>query len=142
MESLQDQLQLAERREKRYSSLEESATGIEDRMKYRKLKNRFSDQADELNDLIEKENNKVMRDNKSICKLIEIGEVKEAITHALKTNNLLELNELIHDNSEAYKVRIKDLKSWFPNGSKVIEKRLSYDRKRIRKITGRAKYCK
>jgi hypothetical protein len=67
-----------------------------------------------------------MRDNKSICKLIEIGEVKEAITHALKTTNLLELNELIHDNSEAYKVRIKDLKSWFPNGSKVIEKRLGY----------------
>ncbi len=55
MKSLEEKLQLAERREKRYSLLEESATSIENRLKYRKLKNKYSDQADRLHDLISKE---------------------------------------------------------------------------------------
>jgi hypothetical protein len=64
--------------------------------------------------------------NKNICKLIEIGEVQTALEQALQVHSLVELSEMIHNNSEAYKVRINDLKGWFPNGSKVIEKRLEY----------------
>ena len=52
MKTLQEKLQLAERRERRYSLLEEGAASIEDRLKYRKLKNKYSDQADRLHHLI------------------------------------------------------------------------------------------
>lgn len=68
-----------------------------------------------------------MRDtNKDICNLIEVGQVEIALEQALRINNLIGLSYMIQVNSEAYKVRIKDLKTWFSNGSKIIEQRLGY----------------
>ncbi len=46
--TLQEQLKSAERNEKRYEALEQNATNVEDRVKYRKLKNKYSDLADSI----------------------------------------------------------------------------------------------
>jgi len=46
--TLQEQLKSAERNEKRYQALEQNATNVVDRVKYRKLKNKFSDLADKI----------------------------------------------------------------------------------------------
>ncbi len=52
--NLDEQLKEAERKEKRYSRLEDNSNNIDDRLKYRKLKNRYSDLADKIYDMKEK----------------------------------------------------------------------------------------
>jgi len=52
--NLNEKLKEAERKEKRYSRLEDSSNNIDDRLKYRKLKNRYSDLADKIYDMKEK----------------------------------------------------------------------------------------
>jgi len=52
--NLHEQLKEAERKEKRYSRLEDSSNNIDDRLKYRKLKNRYADLADKIYDMKEK----------------------------------------------------------------------------------------
>ncbi len=46
--TLQEQLKSAERNEKRYQALEQNATNVVDRVKFRKLKNKYSDLADSI----------------------------------------------------------------------------------------------
>ena len=98
--NLDEQLKEAERKEKRYSRLEDSSNNIDDRLKYRKLKNRYSDLADKIYDM--KEKSELEQIDIMIAKL---KEVKASIKKRDKlSDKAFNMNHTTHRVSQMQKI--------------------------------------